>query len=62
MQAKVCLTMDDVKVIDTGYGVVALLLVGKVDAGWALTYAEGMVATEALAKEGKPPVEFLMYR
>ena len=56
------LTMDDVKVVDPGYGVVALLMAGKVDAGWALTYAEGMVATEALAKEGKPPVEFLMYR
>ncbi len=56
------LTMDDVKLVDPGYGVVALQMAGKVDAGYVLTYAEGIVATEELAKEGKPPVEFLMYR
>ena len=62
MLATAGLTIDDVDIIDPGYGVVPLQLSGKVDAGYALTYFEGVLANEELAKEGKPPVEFLMYR
>ena len=56
------LTEDDVDIVDPGYGVVPLQLSGKLDAGYVLTYFEGILANEELAKEGKPPVKFLLYR
>ena len=51
----------DVKMIDPGFGGIKLLLAKKVDATGALTYFEEVIANLALSKEGKPPVNFLLF-
>ena len=56
------LTKADVKIVDPGYSHVPMLLAGKIDAAHGLTYTEGMAADEELAKEGKPPVGWFLYK
>ena len=55
------LTMKDVKVINPGFAQVLFIIEKKVDAAHSLTYYEGVQANLLLAKQGKPPVKFLMY-
>ena len=55
------LTMKDVKVINPGFSQVLFIIEKKVDAAHSLTYYEGVQADLLLAKQGKPPVKFLMY-
>ncbi len=56
------LTLDDVDVVDPGFGHVPLLVAGKVTAVHGLTYGEGVIADEVLTAEGRPKVRWLMYR
>ncbi len=56
------LTKADVKIVDPGYSHVPMLLAGKIDAAYGLTYSEGLAADEELAKEHKPPVKWFLFR
>lgn len=56
------LTKKDMKIVDPGYAHVPLVLTGKIDAAHGLTFGEGVVANEQLQKEGKPKVNWLLYR
>ncbi len=56
------LTKDDVKIVDPGYSATQLLVEGKVDAVYGLSYFEQLVADMIRQKEGKAPVVFLNYR
>jgi ABC-type nitrate/sulfonate/bicarbonate transport system substrate-binding protein len=56
------LTKADVTIVDPGFSHVPMLLAGKIDAAHGLTYSEGLVADEELAKEHKPPVSWFLYR
>jgi putative hydroxymethylpyrimidine transport system substrate-binding protein len=56
------LTKNDVKVVDPGYAHVPMMLAGKIDAAHGLTYAEGVLANEELAKLNRKPVHWLLYR
>ena len=56
------LTEDDVKVVDPGFGYWQLLMTNKIDAGYGLDTADPPVLNPMLAKEGRPPVEWFLYR
>lgn len=54
------LTKDDVKIVEPGYGGLALLLAGKLDAFWTgPKFAEDPRIGEAVASEGKGPIAWL---
>ena len=52
------LTEKDVKVIDPGFGGIAMLLENKVDALWGLSIADPYILNPAFAEKGKPPIRF----
>jgi putative hydroxymethylpyrimidine transport system substrate-binding protein len=56
------LTTKDVNVVDPGFSHVPMMMAGKLDAAHGLTYSEGLAADEELAKQGKPPVSWFMYK
>lgn len=56
------LTRDDVTVIDPGYSHGPMIISGKIDAAHGLTYSEGAVTNEEVLKQGKEPIQWLMYR
>lgn len=55
------LSRDDVRVVDPGYAHVPMILTDRIDAAHGLTYSEGMVVDEELAKAGGAPVRWLKY-
>lgn len=56
------LTRSDVKVVDPGYNAVADVISHKIDAGWGLTFAEGVQADDLLASQHQPPVNWLLVK
>jgi putative hydroxymethylpyrimidine transport system substrate-binding protein len=56
------LEKKDVKVVDPGYAHVPLVLTEKVAAAHGLTFGEGVVADQELAKQGEPGAKWLLYR
>ena len=55
------LTRSDVKMVDPGYGVVQLVVEGKVDVGHGLVYGEPAAVNAKRAEKGEPPVDFWLY-
>ena len=55
------LTKEDVNMVDPGFGVVQLVVEGKVDTGHGLVYGEPAAVNAKRKEQGKPPVDFWLY-